>query len=187
MITEEPWRRGRGGNSLGRAVHAVLQTIDLATAAGLEDASCAQATAEGLPHREAEVARLVRAACNSDIVRRAVASGRLWKEVPVVMPLKDKLLEGFIDLLFEEDGHLVVVDYKTDVLDAEETQEAAMRYRLQSGGYALALKTATGKPVKEVVFLFLQPRREEVMRDIAQLAEEARNAAHAYFEIQIPS
>ena len=32
---EEPWRRGRGGTSLGWAVHAVLQTVDLETGAGL--------------------------------------------------------------------------------------------------------------------------------------------------------
>ena len=28
-LAEEPWKRGRGGTSIGRAVHAVLQTIDL--------------------------------------------------------------------------------------------------------------------------------------------------------------
>ena len=45
-VSDEPWRRGRGGTSLGRAVHAVLQTVDLATGRGLDETATAQATAE---------------------------------------------------------------------------------------------------------------------------------------------
>ena len=32
-----PWLKGRYGTAVGRAVHGVMQTIDLATGAGLED------------------------------------------------------------------------------------------------------------------------------------------------------
>ena len=35
-------------------------------------------------------------------------------------PVGETVLEGFIDLLFEEEGALVVVDYKTDSLETEE-------------------------------------------------------------------
>ena len=116
-------RRGRGGAPLGRAVHAVLQTIDLETGAGIEDTARAQAAAEGIPQLQSEIAELARAAVSSGIVRRAVASGRYWRESPVAAPIGDGedgggVLEGFIDLLFEEDGELVVVDYKTDAIDA---------------------------------------------------------------------
>ena len=41
------YRRGRGSSNLGRAVHAVLQSIDIITGDGLEAASRAQAAAEG--------------------------------------------------------------------------------------------------------------------------------------------
>jgi ATP-dependent helicase/nuclease subunit A len=79
----------------------------------------------------------------------------------VAAPVRDGVLEGFIDLLFEEDGQLVVVDYKTDALESEEEIVQAMqRYRLQGGAYTLALQKATGQDVKEVVFLFLQPHQE---------------------------
>jgi ATP-dependent helicase/nuclease subunit A len=176
-VSEEPWRRGRGGTSLGRAVHAVLQTVDLATGSGLDDTASAQATAEGIAHRTAEVARLARVAMDSDVVRRAVASGGFWREVPVAAPLGRGAIDGFIDLLFQEDGHLIVVDYKTDALEVDETADAAQRYRLQAGAYALALMESTGQPVREVVFLFLQPRREEVLGDIDELVSEARAAA----------
>src|SRR3546814_6364860 len=37
-----PWLKGRYGTAVGRAVHGVLQTIDLVTGDGLDDAIAAQ-------------------------------------------------------------------------------------------------------------------------------------------------
>ena len=180
---EEPWKRGRAGTSIGSAVHGVLQTIDLATGDGVEDAARSQAMAESVPDRAAEVAGLVRNAIESDIVMRAVHSGKLWREVPVAVPVGKGVLEGFIDLLFEEDDGLVVVDYKTDYIDAGEREEQAVgRYRLQAGSYALAIQKATGKPVKEIVLLFLQPSSERSLTEVPQLMEEAERRAEAYLE-----
>ncbi len=50
-----PWNKGRYGTAVGRAVHAVLQTVDLATGQGLDDTAAAQAAAEGIIGREAAV------------------------------------------------------------------------------------------------------------------------------------
>jgi ATP-dependent helicase/nuclease subunit A len=179
--SEEPWKKGRGGTSLGRAVHAVLQTADLATGHGLEAMARAQATAEGIGRREGEVLALARAALESPVVRRAVAARRHWREVPVAAPLEGGIIEGFIDLLFEEADGLVVVDYKTDVIEAGETADAVDRYRIQGGVYALALERATGRTVKEVVFLFLQPRKEETITDVEQVKGLAQARAAAYW------
>ena len=74
---------------------------------------------------------------------------------PMVYPeLKDTkesaemlMLQGVVDLYFEEDGELVVVDYKTDAVSEEET--LLQRYRIQLELYARALEQATGKRVKE--------------------------------------
>ena len=180
---EEPWKRGRAGTSIGSAVHGVLQTIDLATGAGVEDAARSQAMAESIPDRAAEVAGLVRNAIESDIVMRAVRSGKLWREVPVAVAVGKGVLEGFIDLLFQEDDGLVVVDYKTDYIDAGEREEQAVeKYRIQAGSYALAIRRATGEPVKEIVLLFLQPRSERSLTDVPQLMEEAKRRAESYLE-----
>ena len=175
--TDEPWRRGRAGTSVGRAVHAVLQTIDLATGDGISETARAQAAAEGIPQRQAEVARLARVAVESEIVKRAVASGRLWREVPFGVPVGDGALEGFVDLLFEEDDGLVIVDYKTDSVEPEEVANAANRYSLQAGSYALLAQRATRKPVKEIVFLFLHPNRSVFLTNVSELAMEAESAA----------
>ena len=178
--TDEPWRRGRGGTSVGRAVHSVLQTIDVVTGDGIEETSQAQAAAEGIPQRWAEVARLARVAVDSEVVRRAVAASRFWREVPVAAPMSNGVLQGFIDLLFEEDGNLVVVDYKTDAVDSDHVDDAAARYGPQGGAYTLAVQKATGKPVTEVVFLFLHANRSVALPDVSGLAAKAALDAETY-------
>ena len=179
--TDEPWRKGRAGTSVGRAVHAVLQTIDLSSGADLESMVEAQAAAERVPDRKAEIARLVRTALDGEIVKRAIASGRLWREVPVSAPVDGGALHGFIDLLFEEDGQMVIVDYKTDSLSADETAKAVSRYKLQGGAYAYALRKMTRKPVKDVVFFYLQPRNEESLPDLPQAISAAEETAKSAF------
>ncbi len=183
----EPWRRGRAGTSVGRAVHAVLQSIDLATGAGVEHRARAQAVAEGVPDREAEVSRLVEVAVQSDIVRRAVASQRIWREVPVAVPVGEGSLHGFIDLLFEEQDGLVVVDYKTDAVTEAQLPDIMDRYRLQGGAYAHAIGQITGKPVKEMVFLYLQPKSEVILPDLAGAMSDAREAARSLLQSPVPT
>ena len=172
--SREPWRRGRAGTSVGRAVHAVLQAIDLDTGADIVDRARAQAAAEGIPGRHDEIARLSRVAVQSDVVRRAVGTGRFWREVPVAVAIGDGSLHGFIDLLFEEEGDLVVVDFKTDsVIPAEASSPLKEDYRLQGGAYAHAIRSATGKEIKEVVFVFLQPKREVRLDDLEGAVRDA--------------
>ena len=177
-LPDEPWKRGRAGTSIGRAVHAVLQTVDLESGAGLDDIARAQAAAEGVPDRTGEIARLARYALSSVPVKRAVSSGRWWREVPVTAPMGGGVIEGFIDLLFEEDRGFVIVDYKTDALrSGDEIGTAMERYRLQAGGYAVALNKAIDTSIKEVTFLFLQPQREVKIKDVPRAMEEAESAA----------
>ena len=169
-----PWRRGRGGTSVGRAVHAVLQTVDLAGDDGVEALAAAQAVAEGVVGREREVATLVRGALASDLIRQAVSGGRYWRELYVGVPLTDAVdgpvLEGFVDLLFESPAGLTVVDYKTDAVSGDEDLDrAAERYRLQGATYALALERALGTTVARCVFLFLRSPSVAVEREVADL------------------
>ena len=176
---EEPWKIGRAGTGVGRAVHAVLQTVDLDAGAGIAERARAQAAAEGVQDREQEIAGLCRAAVDSDVVRRAVASKRYWREVPVAVGMGGGSLHGFIDLLFEEPDGLVVVDYKTDSLRKDETAEAVQRYRLQGGAYAHAIQQLTGKPVKEAIFLYLRSQQEEPLPDLHQAMLDAQAAAES--------
>jgi len=127
-----------------------------------------QAVAEGVPSRAVQIERLVRTALGSDVVV-AAAAGRHWRELYVGVPVGDRVLEGFIDLLVEEGDGLAVVDYKTDQVSTdEELEDALARYRLQGAAYALAVERALGRPVKRCTFLFLSPRGA-LARDIAEL------------------
>ena len=102
--------------------------------------------------------------------------------MPVSAPMEEGLLEGFLDLVFEEDDGLVIVDYKTDSLESQSEIEQAMhRYRLQAGSYALALERSTHLTVKEVVFLFLQPKEEVTLREIDELKAEAWAAVRRHY------
>ncbi|MGZ4735211.1 MAG: UvrD-helicase domain-containing protein [Acidimicrobiia bacterium] len=173
------WRRGRGATALGRAVHAVLQTADLATGAGIEGAARAQALAEGIPEREETIGALARSVLETPTIRAACSSGRSWREVPVAAVIEGVTVEGFIDLLFEDDGELIVVDYKTDTARTDAELDAALeRYRLQGAAYALALEHVLRRPVGKCVFVFARAKGPGVEREVADLralVEEVRS------------
>jgi ATP-dependent helicase/nuclease subunit A len=152
-----PWRRGRAGTAIGRAVHGVLQRIDLATGADLGALAASQAGAEGVADRADEVEHLVTSALSSGIVQAAVSGGRYWREVYVGAPVAGRTLEGFVDLLIDGPDGLTVVDYKTDaVRDDSDLDAVGDAYRWQGAAYAVALEQALGRPVVACVFLFLR-------------------------------
>ncbi len=151
------WQKGRYGTAIGRAVHGVLQSIDLATAEGVDALAAAQAAAEGVTGREVVIAALARSALASATVRRAAARPH-WREVYVGCPLGDGVLEGFVDLLYRDDDGLVVIDHKTDAWRDEAELDAKVgRYQVQLAAYAHAVGEVVGEPVARAVLLFLSP------------------------------
>ncbi|MEZ5282143.1 MAG: UvrD-helicase domain-containing protein [Acidimicrobiales bacterium] len=152
-----PWNKGRYGTAIGRAVHAVLQTIDLDGGAGVEQTVAAQAAAEAVIGYEALIADLVHSALDSPVVREAVTLPH-WRETYVAAPVDSSTtIEGYIDLLYRRGDGLVIVDYKTDSVDQAELSRRMGKYELQGATYAIALERATGETVADVVFLFLSP------------------------------
>jgi ATP-dependent helicase/nuclease subunit A len=85
---------------------------------------------------------------------RARRSSRVWRELGVWFPDGADLVEGKVDLVFEEDGELVVVDYKTDHLSAEQALAQAAHHAPQLQLYGRGLTRATGLPVRERLVLF---------------------------------
>ena len=147
-----PWLKGRYGTAVGRAVHGVLQTVDLARGTGLAAAIAAQCEAEAIPERAADVEYLVRAALGSASIVEAAASPH-WREVYACTPVGDRLLEGYVDLLYRTAAGLVVVDYKT--ASTADLDTRVLAYRTQGAAYALTVEAATGEPVVRVTFVFL--------------------------------
>ncbi len=98
-------------------------------------------------------------------MHKAASCGRLYKEQPFVMSLQAReinsskyvtdapvLIQGIIDVFFEEEDGLVVLDYKTDqvqkVIGEDYLKE---HYQEQLRLYATAMERATGKTVKEQI------------------------------------
>ncbi|QFG69234.1 UvrD-helicase domain-containing protein [Ornithinimicrobium pratense] len=136
-VERPAWVKGRYGSAIGRAVHGVMQTVDLATGAGLDDAVAAQCWAEGVMDHSDVVRHLAQSLQESDVVRRA-AQREYWRESYVGTVQNDgTVLEGFVDLLYrEDDGRLVVVDYKTDDVPQEAWDARARFYAPQLRAYA---------------------------------------------------
>ena len=90
----------------------------------------------------------------------AAAKGKMWREKPFILgvpyteldpesPLTETVLvQGIIDLYFEEEGKLILVDYKTDRV--REGSELIRRYETQLRWYGRALSAALEKPVSEI-------------------------------------
>src|SRR3546814_13916280 len=90
-----PWLKGRYGTAVGRAVHGVLQTIDLVTGHGLDDAIAAQCQAEAVPDRADAVRGLVPSAPGSPVLP-AAASPPPCRDVSASTPIRPPPPHGSI-------------------------------------------------------------------------------------------
>ena len=112
----------------------------------------------------------------TDLAKRmtkASQENKLHKEQPFVLGLPaDRLnkafpetemilIQGIIDVYFEEEDHIVVADYKTDRVKEEE--ELIKRYQVQLDYYAEALERLTGKPVSEKIIYSFALGREIII------------------------
>jgi ATP-dependent exoDNAse (exonuclease V) beta subunit len=153
LVNAAPGTPRPGGPRFGTLVHATLATVALdATPAQIAEGVSLQARLLGAPADEVEAANaLVAAALAHPLMaraREAWRAGRCRRETPVAIREPDgSLLEGALDLAFEDDGGWTVVDFKTD---AELTAPLA-RYRRQVGLYASVVARATGRPVAAVL------------------------------------
>ncbi len=149
----------------GTAMHRVLECFDFSRGPASLEEQLEEMKGEGrMEERLSELISLshLRQFLTSGLARRmgrAARTGKLYREKPFVMGKEAKavqpetessalvLVQGIIDAFFEEDGALVLVDYKTDAVKTG--QELVKRYQAQMDLYEEALKRATGKPVKE--------------------------------------
>jgi ATP-dependent exoDNAse (exonuclease V) beta subunit len=159
-----PWSKGRYGTAIGRAVHAVLQSVDLATGEGLDEAVAAQCVAEGVESETTIVTALVQSALSSELVRRAAARDH-WREMYAGAVQDDgTVLEGYLDLVYrEDDGSLVIVDHKTDAVPSGAYDGRAAYYRPQLLAYRTLL-SAAGPSEPTLRMLFLHPDGQAVER-----------------------
>jgi ATP-dependent exoDNAse (exonuclease V) beta subunit len=139
------------GPRFGTLVHAVLAVVPLDApeeiverTAGMQGrillASAAEVTAASV---------LVSAVLRHDLIARARGAAGLKRESPVTWVQEDgTLIEGVLDLAFEENGVTTVVDFKT----GHELAAGESRYRAQVQQYVHAVARATNRPATGVLF-----------------------------------
>lgn len=167
------------GAARGTAYHRVLELLDFTADYSIKGAGCADSLRQMLEQslenfcdtgkltqemasciEIKDLARFLESPC-AKRMQDSAAAGGLKKEQPFVLgiPAKDVypddtsgeivLVQGIIDVYFEEEDGLVVLDYKTDkVFSADKLIE---KYHGQLDYYARALEQLTGKKVKEKI------------------------------------
>jgi ATP-dependent exoDNAse (exonuclease V) beta subunit len=79
----------------------------------------------------------------------------LGSEVPFLYPLNEtSAMHGIMDLVYEENGEVVVADYKTSRVSAGTLDSVIARYAAQGAAYQRAVREALGRDAKfELIFL----------------------------------
>ncbi len=154
----------------GTAMHRMMECLDYADEKLLTDADAAerqlrQLVTDGrISQEQAELINLtqIQGFLQQPLTERIMQAhngGLLSREQPFMMGVPAAqtdpalhsgqlvLVQGIIDLYFEEPDGLVLLDYKTDAV--REAQQLLDRYQTQMDLYAQALTAATGRPVKE--------------------------------------
>ena len=164
------------GAERGTALHLVMQDLDFfcepneqSVRAQIE-AMRAQRKLTDEQANAVDVRAIVRF-LRSDLAARIRKSKQVEREYrfSLLRPVRDfssldaddsVLLQGVVDCFFEEDGELVVVDFKTDHVSRAQLDERAEHYRPQLEAYSMALTRVMRKKVKEKVLYFFSAGEE---------------------------
>jgi ATP-dependent helicase/nuclease subunit A len=167
------------GADKGSIIHFVMQHLDLQR---LDDEETIAAQVQEMVNKELlskEEALQVNIAgvskfFSSDLGRRILQAEKVYREVPFNLVCRaadiaadwgqcedELLVQGVIDLYFWEKDEMVLLDYKTDRITAQNRDELISDYRIQLELYKTALERIQGYPVKES-YLYLFDCDEEV-------------------------
>lgn len=160
----------------GTIIHYVMQHIDFRNNLSIKDIDSQiekMIFNELITDEEAKVVdrEKILMFFKSEIGVRMLKANHVFREVPFVYRKKasdiieglnsneDISIQGMIDCYFEEDGEIVLVDYKTDyVLNDVET--LVNRYKSQLSTYKEAIEQITKKRVKETYIYSFNLNRE---------------------------
>ena len=135
------------GRRFGTLVHTLLRDVRLdADEPEIRRLARLHGRVLGVTNPERRFAiHAVRTALDHSLLKRARAARKRHREFPFLLTVeKGKLIEGTIDLAFQEEDRWIVVDFKTDVhLKPEDSG-----YLRQVQWYVYGLKQITGQPAE---------------------------------------
>lgn len=153
----------------GNAMHRLMEVLDFSSISSqgqMEEQiqELVQKHSLSQEYGEAVEQEKVKHFLESGLAKRMVKAqkrGQLHREQPFVLGISaDRLnkdfpsdemilVQGIIDVYMEEDGEIILVDYKTDVVKSK--MDLVQRYEIQLQYYAEALERITGKKVREKI------------------------------------
>ncbi len=159
---------------LGTAYHLIMQHIPLSSAVTpqlIEETLDLMVDKQLLTSEQKQQmkAETVYPFFETELGQRLLQADNVYREVPFsyglsvkdVYPAADAsvsdeavLTQGVIDCIFEEQGELVLIDYKTDAVYAGRIEPLIERYQLQLQMYAKAVEDIWGLPVRERYLYF---------------------------------
>ena len=157
-------RQALTGAERGTAIHTFFQYCDFLSAMADPEAEISRIAGLGyLTDAEAESIDRGKTAAffRSSLYNRISSADRVWREKKFMAaaaeldmddPVLDKLrsaggmIKGIIDLMFEEDGEIFIVDYKSD--RGASPEKLRERYTMQLRLYKAAVELTTGMKVK---------------------------------------
>jgi ATP-dependent helicase/nuclease subunit A len=103
-----------------------------------------------------ELEKIVSAFLHSAAYRELAGARILGREVPLLMPWGDSVMEGVIDLIYEHNGLLYLADYKTDRIERKDLRAGLERYRHQAEIYSRAARQSLNREVAAFKLIFLR-------------------------------
>ena len=135
------------GPRFGSLVHAILRDVALdGDARQIARLAQVHGRVFGAPAEEVDAAVVAVAnALAHPLVRRAQSASRLYRELPIIAKTDDgRMVEGTIDLAFQENGVWNIVDFKTD----PDVAILQAHYRRQLQWYLFAMERITGRATR---------------------------------------
>ncbi len=92
---------------------------------------------------------------NSELGRRAASAARVERDFEFLIAVGEVIVQGRIDIWFEDHGELVLAGFRTE--SADDMRDRAGEYEMQVRLYALALERYTGRLPHRAFLHFLRP------------------------------
>ena len=139
---------------IGTAIHAIFERIDIHMSSEDEPVEAyldalVRANILTEQQRSAIAPNMIKRFLNSDLVKRLKSAIVFKRETPFVLKMEDQYVQGIIDLYYEDDDGLVLIDYKSDKILHEKATVLKERYGTQIDIYEKALNQLTQRSVKE--------------------------------------
>ena len=151
--------KGADAAAFGTAVHAIFEQIEWADK---NTSAILKAHEESNPAAAAEVDRCLQ---NAEVAAlfEPIAGADVWRERPFELVIDDEFCSGVFDRVHLGGNSAVIIDFKTDRVDADTISEAIKRHQPQLALYRRVLARLTEIPETAITCQLVFTRPTKVM------------------------